>query len=231
MESKDAEAERQLRQAFLLNPTPDNEMGGLARNYLALVLSRKGDLSEAWQMESEAVEIVERVDGPDSPNLAINRHNLAAILRDMGNILEAEKSERQTLAIWRQVAAEHADVAYALNNLGFLLLAEGDWKQAAPLLQEALEMRRKQLGEKHPLVALSLANWGRVLQAKGDYSGAEKSLGQALDMLRETSGPESWNVAKVLSNLGLVRLDRGDYPGAGGLRQTSFGNASQARRR
>jgi tetratricopeptide (TPR) repeat protein len=96
--------------------------------------------------------------------------------------------------------------------LGFLLLAEGDWKQAGPLLQEALEMRRKQLGEKHPLVALSLANWGRVQQAKGDYSAAEKSLSQALDMLRETSGPESWNVAKVLSNLGLVRLDRGDYP-------------------
>ena len=94
-----------------------------------------------------------------------------------------------------------------------ILLDEGDWKQAQPLLWEALGTRQKQFGAEHPLIGTSLLDWGRVLQAKGDYKGAnyKEYLRQALDMERETVGPQNWRLKDVLDNLALLELDRGDY--------------------
>ncbi len=211
LESKDSEAESLLRKSLTVNPNPDGISGAATRDYLARVLDRKGELAEAWKMQSESVELTERAEGPDGPDLAIARHNLAAVLRDMGNILEAEKEERQTLALWRKVNGDHADVAYALNNLGWYLTAEGDWQQAQPLLWEAVAIRQKLLGDKHPLLALTLLNCGRVLQVKGDYAGAEKYLRKALEMLRQTSGAQDWNFERGLNFFSSLERDRGNY--------------------
>jgi eukaryotic-like serine/threonine-protein kinase len=213
LESQDSEAESAFRRSLALNPNPDNSNGAITRTLLAQVLNRKGDLSGAWQMGNDAVQILERIEGP-SFHLAIARHVLANLLRDRGNLLAAEHMERETLELWRKVGGSHVDVIYALNNLGLILLLEGNWREAQPLLRDALEARQEQLGGKHPLVAVSLLNYGRVLQAKGDYKGAETYLSRALDMLRETSGPEGWNVDDVLTTLALLHLDQRDYAGA-----------------
>lgn len=210
-ESRDSEAESMLRRSLALNPQPDNVAGAVTRDYLALTLDRKGDIAGAWQLQSQSVEIIKRLEGSDSPDLALARHNLAAVLRDMGNILEAEKEERQTLALWRRVNGHHADVAYALNNLGTFMLAEGNWKEAQSALGEALSIRQELLGEKHPLVALTLLNCGRVLQAKGDYGGAGRYFQQALDMLRQTSGPVNWSVERAIGSFAALERDRGNY--------------------
>jgi tetratricopeptide (TPR) repeat protein len=101
-----------------------------------------------------------------------------------------------------------------LNNLGWILLAKGNRKAAEPVLHEALEIRRKALGEKHPLFAASLANWARVLQAEGEYAQAEEGFRQALTIVQQANGPENWTVAKILSYQGLLRLDRGDFASA-----------------
>ena len=214
LEGRDPEAESLLRQALAINPQRNAERA-VTQNYLALVLGRQGRFAEAMQMEKESTEIARNTDGPDSPNLAIDLHNLAGLEMDAGNLLAGEASERQTLEIWRKtMGSEHPDVAYALNNLGWVLLAEGRWREAEAPLAEAIAVRRKLLGEKHPLLAGSINNWARVLQAKGDYLNAEKVFRQALANLQESGGPENWGVAKVLSNLGLLQLDRGDYAGA-----------------
>jgi eukaryotic-like serine/threonine-protein kinase len=221
MESKDAEAESLLRQSLALDPNPDAIRGNTS-NYLSLVLLRKEDLAEAEQLSEQSIEVFRQSEGPESPSIAIARHNLAAVLREMGNLSAAETAERQNLDFWRRTNPGHSDVAYAMNNLGLILLMKGDWKQAAPFLQEALSIRRKQLGEKHPLVALSIVLWGRELQAKGDYAGAERFLREGLDILRQTSGPENWNVAKVLSYFSSLQLDRADYAGAEGYAQQAL---------
>jgi len=221
MESQDSEAESLLRQSLALDPNPD-AIRGNASNYLSLVLLRKEDLAEAEKLSEQSIEIMRQSEGPDSPSVAISRHNLAAVLREMGNLSAAETAERQNLEFWRRTNPGHSDVAYALNNLGLILLMKGDWRQAAPFLQEALSIRRKHLGEKHPLVALSIVLLGRELQAKGDYTGAERSFREGLNILRQTSGPENWNVAKVLSYLSSLQLDRAHYAGAEGYAQQAL---------
>jgi len=215
LEGRDAESESLLRRALALDQKQKVGRVSATRDYLALVLERRGDYPEALQLLREAVEIDRRDGGQDSPNAAISLHNLAGALIDTGDLTNAEVTERQAVAIRRHNSgSEHPELAYPLNNLGWILLAKGDWRQAEPVLHEALEIRRKKLGEKHPLFAASVSNWGRALEAKGDYAGAEDCYRRALQITEQAGGPQSWAVAKLLSNFGLLQLDRGDYAGA-----------------
>ena len=166
-EGRDAEAESILRTSLTIARKQKIDLGDNSRDYLALVLERRGAYQEARQLLREAVEISRRFKGTESGSYFVHLHNLAGASIDAGDLTEAETTERQALAVRRRiVAADHPDLGYPLNNLGWILLARGDWKDAEPVLHEALEIRRKALGEKHPLFAASLANWARVLGAR-----------------------------------------------------------------
>ena len=214
-EGRDREAESILRSSLDLGRRQKIDNGDNARDYLALVLERRGAYPEARQLLREAVDISRRLRGVDSASYFFNLHNLAGASIDAGDLTEAETTEREALAVRRNILdRDHPDLAYPLNNLGWILLAKGNWQQAEPLLHEALEIRQKALGEKHPLYAASLANWARVLQARGDYAHAENSFHRALEIARNATGVDNWTVAKILSYLGLLELDRRDYAGA-----------------
>jgi tetratricopeptide (TPR) repeat protein len=213
LENKNAEAEPVLRSALAL----DRELnaGSGARNYLALLLERKGSYAEALQLLRETVEIDRRTAGPDSTSYANSLHNLAGALIDAGDFTGAETTERQALALSRKIRGDnHPDLAYPLNNLGFLLLEKGDWQAAEPVLRENMELVGKTLGEKNVRFGTALNNWGRVLQEKGDYNQAGATFKQALATIIQANGPVGWSVAKVTANLGLLQFDRGDYAGA-----------------
>ncbi len=213
LEDRDAEAEPLLRRALALDRQQNTNSG--SRNYLALLLERKGSYPEALQLLRESVEYHRRVSGEDSPEFALSLHNLAGALIDAGDLVGAEKTERQSLDLQRKLLGDnHPNLGYPLNNLGFLLLEEGNWAAAEPVLRENLELVRKSLGEKNVRFGTALNNWGRVLQQKGDYDQAEATFKRALATIAQASGPQSWAAAKVTGNIGLLRFDRGDYVGA-----------------
>ena len=109
---------------------------------------------------------------------------------------------------------DQPDICSSLNNLGFILLEEGAWQQAMPLLQRNLELCRKLGGDKR--IAVALNNWARALQQKGDYAGAEATLKRALQEAHAVSGENSSLSAKILANIGVLEFDRGNYPAAEG---------------
>jgi eukaryotic-like serine/threonine-protein kinase len=213
LEDRDAEAEPLLRRALAL----DRELNidSNARNYLALVLGRKGNYPEALQLLREQVEFDRLHNGADSPNFAISLHNLAGALIDAGDFAGAETTERQVVDLQRKILGDHhPDLSYPLNNLGFLLLEKGDWAGAEPVLRENLDLVRASLGENNVRFGVALNNWGRVLQQKGDYDQSEATFKQARQTITRANGPEGWFVAKVIANLGSLQFDRGDYAGA-----------------
>jgi Tetratricopeptide repeat len=58
------------------------------------------------------------------------------------------------------IRAEHPDMSGSLNNLGGLLLVQGDFVGAWPLFQRALPIYDKALGPEHPYTATSLRKTG-----------------------------------------------------------------------
>lgn len=213
LENHDADAEPVLRRAVALDRELNTD--SFSRNYLALLLKRKGDYPEALPLLREQVDYLRQHKGTDNPEFALALHNLGGALIDAGDFAGAETTERQVIDIQRKVLGNnHPDLAYPLNNLGNLLLMKGDWQAAEPLFRESMEIRRRTVGEKSPLFGLALNNWGRLLQQKGDYDHAEKNYKQALDTISKASGPIDWSGVRVTASLGLLEFDRGDYAAA-----------------
>ena len=70
-ESKDDQAISLLRRALAIDRKNGPDYGAPTRNYLALALERKGDFDEARLLLEEAVAIVRRTHGANSPEYAV----------------------------------------------------------------------------------------------------------------------------------------------------------------
>lgn len=68
---------------------------------------------------------------------------------------------------------EHPDVGSSLSGLGRLLLLEGDYTEAEPILKEALDIRTKALGNEHPDIVSDLVDLAVIAEADGDLSAAD----------------------------------------------------------
>ena len=79
LDSQDSEAETLLRKSLSLNSRQDGYRA-FTQSELALVLRARGDVSEAWLIGSEAVQTLERLEGPDTPEVVGARNNLNGVL-------------------------------------------------------------------------------------------------------------------------------------------------------
>ncbi|MEG3440445.1 tetratricopeptide repeat protein, partial [Pannus brasiliensis CCIBt3594] len=82
-----------------------------------------------------------------------------------------------------------------LNNLAYLYRETGRYGEAEPLYRQALEMRKRLLGEEHPDVATSLNNLAYLYRETGRYGEAEPLYRQALEMGKRLLGEEHPSVA------------------------------------
>jgi tetratricopeptide (TPR) repeat protein len=110
------------------------------------------------------------------------------------------------------------DTAGALNNLGHVAHAQGDYGRATTLYEECLALYRE-LGDKRGIAYL-LDNLGYVAYQQGDYGRAAVLHEEALSLRRELG--DSWGIASSLGSLGLVAYDQGDYGRAVALYKESL---------
>ena len=212
LQNKDAEAEPVLRESIKAYAAAGPNFGAEARDYLALLLERKGRFPEAAALLREAVTIAVRADGADSPLYANELSNLASDLIDFGDYPEAEAKLREALAIRRKILGnDHPDLAYPLNNVAFVLVEQGEPAQAEPFAREQVALRLKTFGPVHPLMATAYNGLGRVLQSKGDYAGAEREFDRALEVVDRTVGIGSYVGAQILLSHSILEFDRSRY--------------------
>lgn len=177
LEDKDSEAEPILRRALVIDRAhPQSSLGG-TRNYLALLLERKGDYPEAGVLLRESVAITARNEGTQSQDYLVSLHNLAGAQIDMGDLDGAAKSEQEVLATRRRIwGPSHPDTAYSLNNLGWIYLELGRWQDAEPLLRENLQVSRKAEIIPGARYANALGNWGASFSRKATCWAPRKRL-------------------------------------------------------
>ena len=128
---------------------------------------------------------------------------------------EAQKLSERALAInEKALGPDHPDTASSLNNLGYLLQAQGDLAGTRPHYERALAIREKALGPDHPDTARSLNNLGYLSQAQGDLAGARPYYERALVIREKALGPDHPDTALSLNNLGDLLRAQGDLAGA-----------------
>jgi predicted ATPase/DNA-binding SARP family transcriptional activator len=97
--------------------------------------------------------------------------------------------------------------AKAVYGLGRVALAQGDYDQALPRLQESAALSR-QIGDSEGLV-FALADLGWIASAQGDHDHAALLAQEGLAEARKAENEMA--VAAALHSLGCAMLHRGDY--------------------
>ena len=196
-----------LRRSESFGESPE---AATALNNLASVLRDMGRLDEAEALFGQALEIDNRVLGPDHPSVSNRLNNLASVLRDRGRLEEAEALFRQALEIDNRVLGpDHPSVSNRLNNLASVLRDTGRFDEAEALFRQALEIDNRVLGPDHPSVSNRLNNLASVLRDTGRFDEAEALFRQAFEIDNRVLGPDHPSVSNRLNNLASVLRDMG----------------------
>jgi serine/threonine-protein kinase len=140
-----------------------------------------------------------------------------------GNAITArELLEQGAVKIVKELKDQPVVQAKLLDTIGRLYQNIGLYDRAQTLLEDALKLRRQELGNEHPDVATSLDHLGEVAGLKADYARSESLLREALTMRRKLLGVESKDVAVSLNHLAMVMLNRGQYDEAERLHRESL---------
>jgi tetratricopeptide (TPR) repeat protein len=94
--------------------------------------------------------------------------------------------------------------------MGFLLRAQGKLDQAEPLYLEALEKRRRVLGEEHPNTLESLNSVASTLQEQSRLAEAEPYYREALAKRRRVLGEDHPLTFESINNMGFLLRARGN---------------------
>ena len=135
----------------------------------------------------------------------------------------------QLLPHWLQVH-EHARptgieskaLGGILNQAGFYLHDQGRYKEAEPLYQEALALRKRLFRYEHPDVATSLNNLALLYRAQGRYREAEPLYQEALALRKRLFRYEHPDVATSLHDLAGFYRAQGSYREAEPLYQEAL---------
>src|SRR6266498_4143238 len=184
---------------------------------------RAGKYDEAIPLIARALEIRERILGPDHRDVASTINVLANLYYYKGDYAKAEPLYQRALDIREKaLGPEHPQVASSLNNLANLYIDRGAYVKAEPLHLRSLAIWEKALGPEHPGVADVLNNLALLYDELGEYAKAEPLHQRALGIREKALGPEHPDVADVLNNLALLYRDRGEYAKAEPLYQRAL---------
>ena len=105
---------------------------------------------------------------------------------------------------------DHSDTASSLDNLGQILLLQGDLAGARPIFERALAIHEQTLGLDHLETANSLNSLAVLLEYQGDLHAARPMLERALAIYEKASKSDSDKALQCLNNLAVLWYSQGD---------------------
>jgi len=137
-------------------------------------------------------------------------HRQGAASFHKGEYAEAERLLRRALELREGALGEvHTDTAATLAQLGILLVATRDLKQAAELLERSAAIVEKVHGRKSLVYASASNNLALVYSRSGRYGLAEKHLLDALDLFQEHLGRDHPETVDIVANLADLYVQMG----------------------
>ena len=194
---------------------------GLARDpeLQARMMSIMGDVyynlglyTRAQSLQQHAIEVDQRVLGPENPETLRSMRSLASALNRQGHSSQAEALQRQALDIQRRVLSpENPDTLMAASSMANILLKEGHYAEAEKLHREVLDIRRRTLGPENMETLRSMVALGNVLDSEGHFAEEESIRRETLDLQRRAFGPDHPETLFSLSNLANLIAMQGHY--------------------
>jgi serine/threonine-protein kinase len=209
---------KQLQQASMLVPvvravarsSGDSLTQALALSQLGHLLMTQGKYTEARESYLQALELREKVLGPEHPDVASSISNLASAAWWMGGYDEAvEKAERAVALQSKALGPEHPEVVKTLMISAGTLAEVGRYEDALKRHERALELQEKVLGPNHPSVSISLNNIAITLMSMGRYEEARQRSERAMILAEKHA--DALKLAAACSSLGAALSELGRH--------------------
>ncbi len=192
-------------------------------NYLGWHYCKSGKYRLAEKYGRESLKLSEKHYKPEDPSIAIIQSNLAAVLKDLGELEEARDLLRQALeSDQKNFEPGHSSIAIRQSNLAAVLKDLGELEEARDLLRQALESDQKNFKPGHPSIAISQSNLAVVLKDPGELEEARDLLRQALESAQKNFEPGHPSIAISQSNLAAVLKGLGELEEARDLAQQAY---------
>jgi eukaryotic-like serine/threonine-protein kinase len=199
--SRYEEAERELDRSEAAFDRLPGELPGKQGKILieraSLAKDWKGDLDQAEQLYTEALEMLRRSEEPWLVSDGLN--SLAVIKASRDKLDEAIALHEESVAISRRVFGDdHPTIATQLENLGGVFLKRREHVRTLELLDQALAIRVSVYGADSFPVARTRFNMGVVAAESGDWQRSRELIDSVIPVFRQYAGERSVEVATGL---------------------------------
>jgi CHAT domain-containing protein len=223
----------EIRLAELRAATENDRALHQARKFFLEYARLRGEarFAEARVPLGRALEIRERVLGPDDLLVAETLGTLAIAYESTGDYASAEPLKLRALRIMEKaLGPNHPRVARELMSLGGLYREMGDDLKAEEMYRRSFAIFEKIGQTENPVVATLLNDLGSVYYARGDYSNAAKYFDRSRTLWESLLGPDNFHIAASYTHLGRVAYDAGDYAKAEAMFQHALALAEKGLR-
>ncbi len=175
-----------------------------------------GDNARAEPLIRESIQLEEKFKGPNHVDVATGLGNLATLLSNKGEYVEALDLYKRELSILRSHYPDdsHPGIPQALSHIGVSFSDVGSYDSSKTYHIEALALFRRIRGDDHADVAYALNNLAATYTSLGKLDSSITLLNDALIISTSVLGAEHPNVGIQLNNIARAKRDLGDLIGA-----------------
>jgi eukaryotic-like serine/threonine-protein kinase len=175
-----------------------------------------GDYEQAEPLIRESVELEEKLKGSSHTDVAVGLGNLATLLSDKGEYVEALELHKRELHILRDNHPNdtHPAIPQSLSHIGILYSDLGQYETSRQFHAEALSLYRKIRGDDHADVAYALNNLAATYSNLAKPDSSISLLNESLIISVTVLGAQHPNVGIQLNNIARAKRDMGDLAGA-----------------
>jgi CHAT domain-containing protein len=195
-------------------PDPAKEMDHLlAMTRLATLYLLADRIPDSWPLSEKILARLEKLVGPDDPNLVAQLEAVAASYGLQRRYAEAEKLRKRAIAInERAFGPDSLQVALSLQGLANLFRLEDRYDEGLAFATRALAIADRKLPANDPKRAVFISEVANMHMSAKRYDMAEPFLKQALAIVENSKDGDA-NVTGMLTiqflqNLGLSALMR-----------------------
>jgi tetratricopeptide (TPR) repeat protein/tRNA A-37 threonylcarbamoyl transferase component Bud32 len=175
----------------------------------AAIASDTGDQAQARTRFTRALEMRERLYGPDSPDVASVLAAIGFVDLQLGLLRESREYQERALALEEKL--HHPFVGNTLEGLGKLAWSTGDYEEALGFLERARAIHLEARGPESLSVAQTTIMLAGVRAALGEYRPALAAIGPARKTLVAGAGENDNNVVLADQILVELRVGLGNY--------------------
>ncbi|MCB1052058.1 MAG: serine/threonine protein kinase [Acidobacteria bacterium] len=206
---EDAHLELQLAQKN--HPgSPDPSHAFIYLNW-ALMDVKKNEFEQALVHLDKAQKIIDLCEDCPKNVRGVLYHRRALLELLQGHLSEAELYYGLGFEEFENDVDSIINQAGDMIGFSELLIAQGAYDRAEPLIYKALEIREKYLEEDHPTLGQTHHFLGLLYKKKGQFAQAEQAYRKALAIRQKNFGNYHPETTLTLSNLGIVLRHLGQF--------------------